>query len=121
MSNESPGNLEITEQKNVTVVEFQDRKILEELLITQIGEKLDQLVGTRDNMKLLLTFKNVEHLSSAALGMLITLHKRIADLGGQLKLTDIKPQIYEVFKITRLNKVFDIHDSAAKAKASFAR
>ena len=52
--------------------------------------------------------------------MLITLHKRIAGERGQLKLADIKPPIFEVFKITRLNKVFDIHDTAAKAKASFA-
>ena len=117
MSNESQGNLDITEQKNVTVVEFQDRKILEELLITQIGEKLDQLVGTRDNMKLLLTFKNVEHLSSAALGMLITLHNKVKETEGRLMLSDINPQIYQVFEITKLDRLFEIHPTAQQALA----
>ncbi len=117
MSSESQGNLEITEQKNVTVVEFQDRKILEELLITQIGEKLDLLVGTQDNMKLLLTFKNVEHLSSAALGMLITLHNKVKETEGRLMLSDINPQIYQVFEITKLDRLFEIHPTAQQALA----
>ncbi len=120
MSADQP-ELKVTYSDGVCVVEFADRKILEELSINQIGEELTRLAEQHQPTNMLLDFKNVEHLSSAALGMLITLHKRIVDLGGQLKLTDIKPQIYEVFKITRLNKVFDIHDSAAKAKASFAK
>ncbi len=117
MSSESQANLEITEQKNVTVVEFQDRKILEELLITQIGEKLDLLVGTQDSMKLLLTFKNVEHLSSAALGMLITLHNKVKETQGRLMLSDINPQIYQVFEITKLDRLFEIHPTAQQALA----
>ena len=117
MSNESQGNLEITEQKNVTVVEFQDRKILEELLITQIGEKLDQLVGTQDNMKLLLTFKNVDHLSSAAFGMLVALHNKVKKTKGRLMLSDINPQIYEGFEITKLDRTFEIHPTAQQALA----
>ena len=79
------------------------------------------MVDEHKPINLLLNFENVEHLSSAALGMLITLHKRIMESRGQLKLSNINPQIYEVFKITRLNKVFDIYDHAAKAKASFAK
>jgi anti-sigma B factor antagonist len=61
----------------------------------------------------------VEHLSSAALGVLITLNKQVSDSKGKLKLSDITPQIYEVFKITRLNKLFDIHDTAEKALSTF--
>ena len=113
--------LTISDNGGICTVEFADRKILEELSINQIGDDLTNLAERKKPINLLLSFKNVEHLSSAALGMLITLHKRVADHRGQLKLADIKPQIFEVFKITRLNKVFDIHDTAAKAKASFAK
>lgn len=120
MSEDRP-QLKVLNSDGVCTVEFTDRKILEELSITRIGEELGSLVGEHKPISLLLNFKNVEHLSSAALGMLITLHKRIAESNGQLKLSDINPQIYEVFKITRLNKVFDIYDHAAKAKASFTR
>ena len=115
MPDEAQGNLAITERNNVTVVEFQDRKILEEILITQLGEQLDQLIGSQFRVQLLLTFKNVEHLSSAALGMLITLHNKVKETQGRLMLSDINPQIYQVFEITKLDRLFEIHPTAQQA------
>jgi len=107
------------EANGVSVVEFADRKILEELSIQEIGEELDRLVESEPNVKLLLDFKNVDHLSSAALGMLINLNKKVRERNGGLKLSNINRQIYEVFKITRLNRVFDIHDTAEEALRQF--
>ncbi len=103
----------------VNIVEFADRKILEELSIAEIGDELSRVVAGMNEVKMLLSFKNVEHLSSAALGMLITLNKHVAEKKGQLKLSDITPQIYEVFKITRLNKLFKIYGTAREAMADF--
>ncbi len=112
-------HLKIKRSDSVSVVEFADRKILEELSIQEIGEELDELVESEPGVKLLLNFKNVDHLSSAALGMLITLNKKIKERDGDLKLSDINRQIFEVFKITKLNRVFDIHDNADDAMAAF--
>lgn len=113
-------HLMVANKDGICFVEFADRKILEELSINQIGEELVELVHQHKPINLLLDFKNVQHLSSAALGMLITLNKRVAENSGRLKLSNINPQIFEVFKITQLNRVFDIYDSAAAAKAGFA-
>jgi len=112
-------HLSITESNDVRIVEFADRKILEELSISEIGDELARLIEGESGVRLLLNFKNVEHLSSAALGMLITLNRKISEQSGTLKLSDISPQIYEVFKITRLNKLFDIYDTSEQALASF--
>ena len=112
-------HLRIKRTDDVSIVEFADRKILEELSIQEIGEELHQVVEAEPGIKLLLNFKNVDHLSSAALGMLITLNKRVKDQRGNLKLSDINRQIFEVFKITRLNRVFDIHETAQQALAQF--
>ncbi len=114
-------HLTVTSRDGVNVVEFADRKILDELCISEIRDELSKLVERTERIKLLLSFKNVEHLSSAALGVLITLNKQVADREGKLKLSDITPQIYEVFKITRLNKLFDIYDTAGQALSSFQR
>ncbi len=116
---ERPARVKVKHVDGVSIVEFADRKILDELCIIEIQEELTELLESRTSGHLLLSFKNVEHLSSAALGMLITLKKKVESDQGKLKLSDINPQIYEVFKITRLNKVFDIHPSAEKARASF--
>ncbi len=40
---------------------------------------------------------------------------------GQLRLTNIKPQIYEVFVITKLNKLFRILNTRAEGLASFTQ
>ncbi|MBN1345808.1 MAG: STAS domain-containing protein [Phycisphaerae bacterium] len=112
-------HLEVSHEGNVTVIRFAERKILEEIPIAEIGEQLTNLVETNQGIRMLLDFENVEHLSSAVLSMLINLNKRVDEQGGKLKLANIKPQIYEVFKITRLNELFDIHATTAEAKKSY--
>ncbi len=116
---EQQSHLTVTESGGVTVVEFADRKILDELSISEIQDELSRLVAEKSDVKLLLCFKNVEHLSSAALGTLINLNKQVQDKRGQLRLSDIAPPIYEVFKITRLNKLFNIHATRQEAQESF--
>ena len=111
--------LVVSQESDVTKVEFLDRNILEEASIQQIGEEIAGLIEASGNPKILICFANVEHLSSAALGTLITINNKVRQKGGQLRLSDIDPQIYEVFVITKLNKLFQIHDNAAKALASF--
>jgi len=111
--------LEVSEVGDVTVVRFVDRKILDEANIQELGRELFQLVEEENRQKLLLNFSTVEFLSSAALGKLITLDKRVKAHNGQLKLSNIRPEIYEVFAITRLNKRFDISEDEADALASF--
>jgi len=111
--------LVVTEDGDVTKVQFLDRNILEEAAIQQIGDQIAALVDAQVNPKVLINFEHVEHLSSAALGTLITINNRIRQKGGQLRLANIDPQIYEVFVITKLNKLFQIHDDTEKAMASF--
>ncbi len=104
---------------DITHVEFTDRNILEESAIQQIGDEVTTLIESSSNPKILLDFKNVEHLSSAALGTLITINTKVRNKGGQLRLTNIDKQIYEVFVITKLNKLFQIIDTPEKAVKSF--
>jgi len=114
MQQELP-RLNISSENDVTIVELTDRKILDELSISQIGERLQGMVAKAENPKMILDFSNVGHMSSSALGMLITLHKRIREKKGQLRLSGIQPPIYEVFVITRLNEIFEICPSKQEA------
>src|SRR4051794_16902831 len=100
--------LEVEHIGDVTVVNFLDKKILDEQNITIIGEQLFGLVDNDGLRKILLNFSNVQYLSSAALGKLITLNKKLQQAGGKLVLCEIAPAIYEVFEITKLDKFFKI-------------
>ena len=111
--------IDIEDIGDVTVARFVDKKILDETNIQIIGNQLFALIDEDMRQKVILHFGNVEYLSSAALGKLITLDKKAKAAKAQLRLCDIKPEIYEVFAITKLNKLFKIHDDLEKALASF--
>ncbi len=111
--------LEVEDIGDVTVVNFTDRKILDEQNIQVIGEQLFSLIDELNRKKLLLNFGNVEYMSSAALGKLITLNKKVQTAGGRLVLCNIDPQIREVFEITKLDKLFVIRGDEQEALQVF--
>ena len=112
-------HIRVQDQDGVKRIEFVERNILDEANIQQIGEEIRRVVDSQDKPKVLISFTNVDHLSSAALGTLITINNQIRGREGQLRLAEIDPQIYEVFVITKLNKLFKISDTSEQALASF--
>ena len=114
-----PERLELSTVGDVSIVRFKDQKILDEANIQQLGEELSELVIGGNHPKLLLNFENVEFLSSAALGKLISVKKKAAKSETDVKLCSIKHEIFEVFKITNLDRVFDISDTQDEALAEF--
>ncbi len=112
-------HLEVSDVGEVTVVRLTDRKVVDETNIQELGRELFGLVEEEQKKNLLLNFSAVGFLSSSALGKLITLDKKVKAHGGKLKLSNIRPEIYEVFAITKLNKLFEIKDDEAEALAAF--
>ncbi len=111
--------LDIEEVGDVTVAKFVDKKILDEANIQAIGANLFALIDEDGRKKIVLDFSLVEYLSSAALGKLITMDKKAKAAKSKLRLCCIKPEIYEVFEITRLNKIFDIKATQEDALQGF--
>ncbi|MCH2115338.1 MAG: STAS domain-containing protein [Pirellulales bacterium] len=109
--------IELSESTNVSVVRFKDQKIIDPQAIQEMGQELFDLIENDDRKKLVLNFSNVEFLSSAALGKLITFEKKAKIQGAELILTNISPEIFQVFSITNLDKLFQIKDSEADALA----
>ena len=52
--------------------------------------------------------------------MLIDISNKIKQRKGKLVLTNIQPQIFEVFKITRLNKLLNIQSTTQAALEALA-
>ena len=111
--------IDVSKIGDVTVVKFLDKKILDETNIQELGVELIGLVEQDNRKSILLNFSHVEFLSSAALGKLITLDRKVKAAKGRLKMSNIRPEIFEVFQITKLNKVFDIRNDEAEAVAAF--
>lgn len=117
--NSGTRRLDIEEIGDVTIAKFIDRKILDENNIQIIGNQLFGLVEEEGRTKIVLDFSNVEYLSSAALGKLITMEKKVKAAKGKLKLCCIRPEIYEVFAITKLNRLFKIVEDQERALEGF--
>jgi anti-sigma B factor antagonist len=101
--------------EGATILTFTDEKILEENDIRSLQGSIMSVIEQGGRMNLILDFQNVRFLSSAVLGLLIRVSKKIYENDGQLRLCNINPKIYEVFRITRLTKVFDIYPDTESA------
>ncbi|MHC4117825.1 MAG: STAS domain-containing protein [Planctomycetota bacterium] len=105
-----------------TIVGFTDEKLLEEQDINALQESIMSVIESGSGpINLILDFGQVKFLSSAVLGLLIRVSKRIYERDGQLKLCNLNPKIYEIFKITRLTKTFDIYNDVASAAESLSQ
>ena len=106
--------------ENATIVTFTDEKILEEKHVQALQESIMSVIEQAERINLILDFCNVRFLSSAVLGLLIRISKKVYERDGQLKLCSINPKIYKIFKITRLTKIFDMYQDIESAVESLS-
>lgn len=114
-----PGVLEVEHVADVVIVHLAASRILDESNVAQISEHLFALVEGEGCRKLLVDFSAVEYLSSAALGALITLDKKLKAATGRMRFCGMDPKIHQVFAVTRLDKIFDIREDRQAALADF--
>jgi serine/threonine-protein kinase RsbW len=74
--------------------------------------------GTRN---ILLDMSGVTFMSSSGLRALLLVRKELIGKGGELRLCELQPQVYEVFAITGFTQVFAIHRTRDDAIAAFGQ
>ncbi len=109
--------IQVVERDGVTIARVRLEAILNEAQVRAFGQALLALADV-PGRRVILNFLGLQHLTSLALGGLIRLHKRLAESGGELCLADIDPRIYELFSITRLDRLFRIFDREEEAVAA---
>ncbi len=93
---------------DITFVTFEDEKILEEAQIRDLQKELEPVVDKNKENQLVLNFSNVRFMTSAMLGLLVRIHKRVSERGGKLELRNLDNNLQKLFEITQLTKIFDI-------------
>jgi anti-sigma B factor antagonist len=111
--------LRLEELDGVTVVSFVDAKLIEEGQIQELGDELYALADDPKKNKLLLNFGNVQYCSSTVLGKLVNFKKRVGAVKGKLKLCCIHPDLLVPFKLTGLDKAFEIYAEEQAALDKF--
>lgn len=101
-----PATPKVERSGNITIITFVPDAIRD--VENVIARELDGLTEGTSTRHLLLDFSNVEYLGSVELGTLITLHKQARAAGGQLTLFNLRPDVFRLFSITRLDTVLAI-------------
>jgi len=112
-------NLYIHKDGGITVVEFLNVRMLDDTNINRMAAELSALVERTTDPRFLIDFSNIKFMSSQVLGKIIALHKQVTKRKGVLKLCGISKEIFEVFKIMKLDKILDIHPDYKHAMNSF--
>ncbi len=105
---ESKEKIVVENGTDVTIVTFEDQTILEDQQIRKLERALMPVIRDNQDKRLVLNFAKVKFMSSAFLGLLVKVHKRVIEAGGHLQLFNLDPKIQKVFEITQLVRVFDI-------------
>ena len=111
--------IELNNVEQVSVVKFKDHKVMDPARIETMGRELLSLVEGDDAEKVLINFENVSFFSSAAINKLIVLEKRVRGNGGQIRLSNLRPEVRDLFSYTNLDSMFKIKDEQHEAIESF--
>jgi len=111
---------EVENEKGVTVLTLFETRVHEHAAIKEIGDELNRLTADESAHRILFDMKDVDFLSSAVLNRLIVLDKQLKNVGGQIVFCNLRPQIEEVFSITKLNKLFHIYETRKEAVDAMA-
>jgi anti-sigma B factor antagonist len=101
-----------------TVVEFLTPSLMNPLELERIGAGLFKLVDEEKRERLVLDFAKVQYLSSQAIGIILTLNKKLSGTsadGQNLVLCGVGPQLMQLLKITRLDRILTIKPTQKEA------
>ena len=106
--------------KDYSVVEFRTPSLMDPIILEEIGKELYRLVDEEDRRKLILDFEKVQYLSSQAIGIILTLNKKLAPLKySKMVLCGVGPKLMDLLKITRLDRILTIKATQHEAVKVF--
>ena len=116
MNDNQTESFKIYNAENITVVEMEGSVHQEEC------DELEELLyGFFENHKknIVVDLQSVNNICSSALGLLVRFKKFLNDHGGDLKLVINTPEVFDLLKVTMMDKIFDTTDSLQEALNAF--
>jgi anti-sigma B factor antagonist len=100
----------------VTIVRIEGQLIVgnRQELKTLIQDGLD-----RGERKFLIDCSQTGYIDSSGLGVLVSLAKRVRELGGELRIAGLNEDLRSLFQLTKLDSLFHIAPTAEEALAGF--
>lgn len=107
--------LEVDEWGNVKVARIICQSIIDEGMIQTLNRQLLGLIEDVERPRIVLNFDKVKYLASAMLGKLVRLFKQVQAGEGKLALCCLNPELYKIFEMTSMHKLFAIYSKEEEA------
>lgn len=107
-------DIHIVDESGVTIVSVQEEACAD------IWAALQAHTGETAIQACILDFSAVSYLNSMSIASIISLRNKILTAGGKLALADLQDNIKSVFRILKLEKLFDLELDRAAANAAVA-
>ena len=98
-------NITITEEGKQVIAAFDGR--LDTVAAQQIEETITPLMEHADQT-IILDCEKMPFISSSGLRIFLKIRKEVAAKGGKMQLKNICPDVMQVFKMTKLDNLFEI-------------
>ena len=104
------------------VISFLGTAIHNETEVKEVGEMLEHYLISSSEKTIVIDLARVRIMTSAMIGELVKFKKKCdaAKPKRTLKLVNLSPEISEVFKITKMDKIFKIYRDRKKAMGKAA-
>ena len=112
----TPGAFTVQQIEKYTVIEFANPSLIDPVELEKISQSLYRLIDQEDKRKIILDFERVQFLSSQAIGIILTMNKKLMPLkNSKLVLCGVGPKLMELLKITRLDRLLTIKPTQREA------
>ena len=106
-------------EEGVLIAYPQSARIIDESQIQEISNELIEIVNASKQDRLLINFSTVGFMGSAMIGKLIMLSKKCKSQHLDMRLCGLNDNILEVFRLMKLDTVFEIYDEESIALKEF--
>jgi anti-sigma B factor antagonist len=110
--------VEIKGDDKAAVVAFKAALISDVAQVREAVALIRDFVEAKHPRRIAVDFGQVKFFSSRVLGMLLEVRADMEPWDGEVVICGINPQLYRVFKITNLDKIFKFYPDTATALES---
>jgi len=102
-------SLEIEKRIQDTIIEIKPIGEVDIYTFPELKNQIFALIEER-SADIIIDGESLEYIDSTGLGALMSIYKKMQENSLNLKIINLKPNIYKLFDITGLNKVFNIRE-----------
>ena len=111
-------SISLSESERDNISEVRVDGVIDTTTAGELEEVVDALMK-RERHRIVIDLAGVDYISSAGWGIFISRIKDVRAAGGDIKLANMVPNVYEIYELLEFDKVLRAHESVDAARREF--